>query len=57
MIDAIAFSAALVPSNTLATSALPDAPVVAEVRRTPQRRLRRSTAWSLRRIADHLAPA
>jgi hypothetical protein len=57
MIDAIAFSAALMPGNTLATSALPDAPVVVARRLAPKRQLRRSTAWRLRRIADHLAPA
>jgi hypothetical protein len=56
MFDAIAFSAALMPSNALATSALPNAPVV-PARQAPKRQLRRGTAWRLRRIADRLAPA
>ena len=57
MIDPINYTAALMPSNDLARSALPNAPVVASRQRASRRRLRRSTACSLRRIADRLAPA
>ena len=58
MLDPIAFGTrALATTSTLARSALPDAPVVHD-RQTPHsRRIRRSTAWRLRRIADRLAPA
>jgi hypothetical protein len=48
---------AVAANRTFAQSALPNAPTVAARQRLPRRRLRRSTAWKLRRIADRLAPA
>ena len=58
MLDPIAFGTGAVAStNTIARSALPDSPVVEDRQRPRSRRIRRSTAWRLRRIADRLAPA
>jgi hypothetical protein len=57
MQDMFAGLVAVAPTRALANSAMPDAPVVADSPRPAGRRLRRSTAWRLRRLADRLAPA
>jgi hypothetical protein len=58
MLDPIAFGTGVVAStSTMARSALPDAPVIEDGQRPRSRRIRRTTAWRLRRIADRLAAA
>ena len=58
MLDPIAFgTGALTSTNTLARSALPGSPVIEDTPSLHTRRIRRRTAWGLRRIADRVAPA
>jgi hypothetical protein len=57
MENLLAVHLAVKANRTLVRSALPDAPTVSARQRLPRKRIRRSTAWRLRRIADRLAPA
>jgi hypothetical protein len=57
MENLLAVHLAVKANRTLVRSALPDAPTVSPRQRLPRQRIRRSTAWRLRRIADRLAPA
>jgi hypothetical protein len=56
MSDLLTGHVAVAATHAYAQSALPDAPVAA-VRRRWRPRLRRGTAWALRRLADRLAAA
>jgi hypothetical protein len=57
MENLLAVHFAVKANRTLVRSALPDAPIVPARQRHPRQRIRRSTAWRLRRLADRLAPA
>jgi hypothetical protein len=57
MENLLAVHLAMKANRTLVRSALPDAPTVSTRQRLTRQRIRCSTAWRLRRIADRLAPA
>jgi hypothetical protein len=56
MLDPITGQLAVRQARELAQSALPDAPVRPEPETAAAHPLRRRTAMSLRRLADHLEP-
>jgi hypothetical protein len=57
MENLLAVHFAVMSNRTLVRSGLPYTPTVSTRPRLPRERVRRSTAWRLRRIADRLAPA
>jgi hypothetical protein len=57
MLEPIAGTLTTRHTQDLATSALPDAPVVPDPRRAPRRPVRRIAALALHRLADRVDPA
>jgi hypothetical protein len=57
MLEPIAGNLATRHTRDLATSALPDAPVIPDPRPIPRRPVRRIAALALHRLADRLDPA